>query len=171
VFNYDVVLLMLNYNYFSGDMPVAGQMALHDFVSSGHGLVTTEWTVWMQATYGELSILADAIPVVPSSAYRTAQSITYTSLTDDAILNAGLDPAFTFMADSIAGSETSFAATDGATMFYGSDYSDGAGGVIGWGFGAGRVISFSTICGQMELGDGNYSQLLSNAITWSTNPQ
>jgi hypothetical protein len=171
VLNYDVVLLVPNYNYSSGDMPAAGQMALKDFVNSGHGLVTTEWTMWLQAAYLRLGILAEAIPVVATTAYRSPASITYTSVTADDILNAGLDPFFTFMADSIAGGETGFVAKDGATMFYGSDYSDGAGGVIGWSFGAGRVISFSTVCGQMELGDGNYSQLLRNAITWSTNPQ
>ena len=171
VFNYDAVLLVPNYNYASGDMPAAGQTALKDFVSSGHGLLTTEWTMWLQAAYLRLSDLAEAIPVVPTTEYRSPLSITYTSVTADDILNAGLDPVFTFMADSFAGGETAFVAKDGATVFYGSDYSDGAGGAIGWSFGAGRVISFSTVCGPMELGDANYSQLLRNAISWSTNPQ
>jgi hypothetical protein len=171
VFNYDVVVLVPNYNYNFGDMPDAGQMALVDFVNSGHGLVTAEWFEWMQGARGSFAILTSVVPVVATSAFGTQGLITYTSMTPDDILNTGVDSAFTFTADSIAGTDTSFVAKDGATKYYGSDYSDGAGGVIGWNVGAGRVISFSTVAGPMELGDANYSQLLSNAITWSTNPQ
>jgi hypothetical protein len=169
--NYDTVLLLPNYNYFQGDMPVAGQMALRDFVSAGHGLVTTEWTVWMIGATLKLTTLSDAIPVVATAAYRASATATYTSVTPDDILNAGVDPVFTFMADNFAGTETSFVPKDGATIFYASDFATDAGGLIGWGYGAGRVISFSTLGGLMEVADSNYGQLLSNAATWSTNPQ
>ena len=166
--NYDAVLLVPSHNYASGDMPAAGQTALIDFVSSGRGLVTGEWTVWKRGAQGTLATLSDAIPVVATSAFRVAGSVTYTSVMPDDILNAGVPSPFTFMADDIAGTETQFAAKNGATTFYGSDYPGGGDGVIGWDFGMGRVISFSTVMGPMELGDSNYSQLLSNAITWST---
>jgi hypothetical protein len=166
---YDAVILLPSYNWTVGDMPVSGQTALKDFVSSGHGLVTGEWTVWKRGAQGAFATLYDAIPVVATPAYRSDAAITYTSVTPDDILNFGVDPSFTFTADDIAGTETKFVAKVGATTYYDSDYPGGA-GVIGWTFGAGRVISFSTVMGPMEMGDTNYSQLLGNAITWSTTP-
>src|SRR5215813_6073719 len=45
----DVVLLLPNYNWLTGDMPLAGQTALVDFVTAGGGLLTSEWTVYMSA--------------------------------------------------------------------------------------------------------------------------
>lgn len=43
---YDAVLLLNNYNWASGGMPVAGQTAILNYVKSGHGLVTGEWILW-----------------------------------------------------------------------------------------------------------------------------
>jgi len=109
---------------------------------------------------------------VANSAYRGVGTVTYSVDTPDDILNAGVDPAFTFAADDIGGGvETNFAAKDGATVFYDSDYQAVAAGVIGWSFGMGRVISLSTVMGSMELADPNYSHLLSNAVTWTVTPQ
>jgi hypothetical protein len=82
-----------------------------------------------------------------------------------------VDPSFTFVADSISGVETRFVPKAGATTYYTSDYTSGGDGVIGWAFGTGRAISFSTVLGPLELGDLNYRQLLGNAVTWSTTPQ
>jgi hypothetical protein len=169
--NYDVVILVPSYNYGSGDMPVAGQSALKDFVSSGKGLVTGEWTLWEEAAFGSFLTLDEAIPVVATVNSGGASPITYSVDTPDNVLNAGVDLAFTFVADIVSGSETSFVAKDGATIFYDSDYQDGASGVIGWNFNSGRVISFSTVMGPVELGDPNYSQLLSNAVTWTVTPR
>jgi len=168
---YDTVVLLPNYNYSGGDMPVAGQMVLIDFVNNGHGLVTAEWTVWLINTTGRLAVLADVIPVVSTSLFRYAAMVTYTSVTPNDILNAGVDPVFTFMADEVGGTDTSFVPKDGATIFYDSDFPGDTAGLIGWSYGAGRVISFSTVAGLMEVADSNYGQLLSNAVTWSTNPQ
>ena len=168
--NYDAVLLVPNYNYTSGDMPAAGQTALLAFVNGGGGLVTGEWCVWKEVAHGSFMMLRDAVPVVPTNLFRGGGA-TYTADTPDDILNQGVDSAFMFPADNYAGTETLFAPKDGATVFYDSDYQAGAAGVIGWRYGSGGVISFSTIIGPMELGNANYSQLLANAVTWVTTPQ
>jgi hypothetical protein len=38
--------------------------------------------------------------------------------------------------------------------------------VIGWSYGSGRVLSLSTLAGQVELADPNYGLLSSNTATW-----
>jgi hypothetical protein len=164
---YDSVLLLANYNWPAGNMPAAGQTALVNFVSGGGGLVTGEWTVWKSAAQvGVFQTLDDAIPVVPTGLFRTAIGPTvYTQSTPDPILNAGVPATFSFVADNIGGTETQFNPRPGATVFYTSNYP--AAGVIGWDYGLGRTISFSTVIGPLELADPNYSRLLSNAVTWS----
>src|SRR5215469_8503326 len=134
--NYDAVLLVPNYNY-GVEMSDAGQTALVAFVGAGGGLVTGEWTVWMRGAEGRFMTLYDAVPVVAVTVYRAVGSVTYTADTPDDILDAGVDPAFAFTADSVGGVETNFAPKDGATVFFDSDYQAGAGGVIGWRYGSG----------------------------------
>lgn len=168
---FDAVLLVPSYNYAAGDMPAAGQTALLTFISAGGGLITGEWIVWKEVAQGSFMMLRDAVPVVPNSVYRGDAAVTYTTDTPDDILNAGVDPAFTFTADNVSGTETLFAPKDGAIVFYDSDYQAGAAGVIGWRYGAGGVISISTVIGSMEVGNSNYGQLLANAVTWVATPQ
>lgn len=165
---YDAVVLAPSYNYSAGDMPAAGQTALKNFVRAGNGLITAEWTVWKEGARGELAILGDAIPVMPSTFFRGTGTATYAVATPDDTLNFGVSAIFSFAADTFLGAETNFVPKAGATIFYGSDY-PGA-GVIGWNFGLGRVISFSTIMGPMEIADPNYSTLVGNAVAWSTTP-
>lgn len=164
--NYTVVLLIPSYDWFDGDMPLSGQGLLLDFVSSGGGLVTAEWTVWLTGA-GSFETLADAIPVVPTLAYSFGTEITYTALTDDLTLNAGLPEQFTFRVDDDEGTETLLEPKPEATVFFGSTGAAGGAGVIGWTYGLGRVLSFSTIMGPGELQDPNYSQLVSNALDWA----
>ena len=82
--------------------------------------------------------------------------------------NNGLPSSFTFNADNNGGTETYFQPRTGATVFYGSNYggTPPGDGVIGWGNGAGRVLSLSTLAGQTELADSNYGTLFSNSVTW-----
>ena len=50
-------------------------------------------------------------------------------------------------------------------MFYGSSGGAASGaGLIGWDYGSGKVLSFSTMAGTTELGDPNYAQLFGNAV-------
>jgi len=41
-------------------------------------------------------------------------------------------------------------------------------GLVGWGYGNGRVISFSTLIGEVELTDANYAKLFQNSVNWVT---
>lgn len=167
---YNVVLLLQNNNSFGGNLPTSGQSALVNFVQHGGGLVTSEWTVWGNAApgYNYNPTLEPAIPVIPSSSYSYNSPITYMQSTPNSTLNAGVSPSFTFAADSNGGTETYFAPKPGATVYYDSSY--GA-GLIGWNYGTGTVLSFSTLAGQAELGNANYGQLFGNAVQFAAGPE
>ena len=166
---YESVILLTNYNWSTppGDMPAAGQTQLVNYVNSGGGLVTSEWLVWKTGAQNVFNTLETVIPVVATSAFRNAAQATYSEVTPDLTLNAGLPDSFTFSATNISGTETQFNPKPGATIFYDSDYPTAGSGLIGWDAGAGRVISFSTLIGQEDLANANYAQLLSNAVSWS----
>lgn len=165
----EAVVLLTNYNW-SGNgasMPDPGETALKSFIQNGGGLITSEWLIWRQgANQGAFPILAEAIPATSGGVYRSAASATYTQLAPNAILNAGLPASFSFNTGSLSGTESRIQPKSGATVFYNSDYADGN-GLIGWGYGAGRVISFSTLVGNTEIGDANYRQLFGNAVAWA----
>ncbi len=44
----------------------------------------------------------------------------------------------------------------------------GGAGLLGWTYGSGRVLSFSTPIGPAELSNADYKQLLNNAVKWAT---
>lgn len=170
---YEAVLLLANYNWQGGDMPAGAQSALVDFIGQGHGLVTGEWLVWKTADQ-QFATLRSAVPVQENDTVRfirgTNPTIAYSEQTADPLLNAGLPASFAFAADDIGGMETFFEPKPGATAFYASDFrvnSSHGSGVIGWGYGLGRVISFSTPMGASEMRDAHYARLVSNALTWS----
>ncbi|HRI15411.1 MAG TPA: hypothetical protein PLX89_20640 [Verrucomicrobiota bacterium] len=168
---YDAVFLQANYNWNilgaggSIDMPIDGQSSLVSFVQNGGGLVTTEWLLWRIAASSTYDVLDPILPVVPSSAFRTSATATYTVGVNDSILDAGLPLSFTFPVDSISGTETFFSPRSGATVFFESDYAGGA-GVIGGTYGGGRILSFSTVVSQSVVEDPNHAILLGNAVTW-----
>jgi hypothetical protein len=57
-------------------------------------------------------------------------------------------------------------------VYYGSSFGGipPGDGVIGWHYGSGRVMSFSTLAGQEELADPNYCTLFSNGVNWVEDP-
>lgn len=165
--DYNAVLLLTNANWNQGDMPAAGQAALLDYVHDGGGLVTSEWLVWKHAAQSVFQHLYDAIPVVSTGTFRSSSTATYSALMADPMVSEGVAKSFSFIADSFSGTETFFAPRPGATAYYDSDYPGGA-GLIGWEYGIGRVMSFSTLIGSQQLLDPNYSRLLSNTMTWAT---
>ena len=124
--------------------------------------------VGARAAHGAWAGLYDAIPVMPNSFYNSPGQITYSVVTADAVLNAGVASSFAFVTDDFSGVETDFAAKVGATTFY--DSSNLGAGVIGWEYGAGHVLSFSTCMGTHELSDANYGQLVRNAFNWVPEP-
>jgi len=165
--DYNAVLLLTNANWSQGDMPAAGQVALLDYVHDGGGLVTSEWLVWLNAAGDIFHDLYDAIPVVSTTTFRSSAAATYSAMTADPVVSEGVADSFSFIADSFSGTETFFTARPGATVYYESDYPGGA-GLIGWEYGIGRVMSFSTLIGSQQLLDSNYSRLLSNTLIWAT---
>lgn len=166
----DVVLLFPNNNWSSGDMLLSEQTALAGFVSAGGGLITAEWTTWKVGT-GSFVNLEPVLPVVATTQYTGGTTITYTSVTPDDTLNAGMPSAFSFSADNFAGVESFFTAKSGATVFYTSAGGAGGAGVVGWSYGSGRVLQFSTTAGPNSLADANFSLLLQNSVQWAAVPE
>jgi hypothetical protein len=57
-------------------MPTAGQTALLNFIQAGGGLVTGEWSVWTNDDEGNLTTLAPAFPVVPTTVFDYSSPLT-----------------------------------------------------------------------------------------------
>ncbi len=172
---YNAVILLENSNDDGNNIPTSGQTALVNYVNGGGGLLTGEWTVWGIGVEGFSQILKTILPVIPQTNYSSFNydsPITYTLSTANSVLNSGLPSSFTFNADNNGGTETYFQPVPGATVFYGSSYgNNGAGtppgdGVIGWQYGAGRVLSLSTLAGPIELSNAEYGTLFSNGVNW-----
>jgi len=147
------------------DMPLDGQQALLDWVSGGHGLVTLEWTLWAVDSANRFLILRDLLPATyQRHAYRT--SIQYQQQASDPILNQGL-PAALMLGE---GHEAHLRPKQGATVYYASDYHAGAGGVVGWAYQAGRVMSLSVAPAYAldpMAQNISFRQLLANAVRWA----
>lgn len=167
---FDAVVFANNYNWdMATTMPEAGQQALLNFVNDGGGMLTTEWFVWNTLGSSRFNTLRALSPVQPTGSFNSAASTTYTVATPNAILNAGLPNSLTFPLTSISGTETVFRPKASATTYYSSSNGGGvanSGGVIGWNYGNGRVLSFSSLLGNSSMEDSNYSLLVSNSIDW-----
>ncbi len=164
---YDVVYCQANANYAAGDMPVAGQTALKDWVNAGGGLVTSEWVAFITAA-GMLQTLKDAFAVTPSLTYRSDPTATYTRVTANPVMDRGLSSSFVLSLTDYAGTEGRLVPKAGMTTFYSTAaFPTGPGsGVVGGPFGAGRVVHLSTTCGTAQLNDPDGQSIVSNAIAW-----
>jgi len=147
------------------DMPLDGQQALLDWVRSGRGLVTLEWTVWAVGSANRFLILRELLPATyQRHAYRS--SIRYLQQASDSILNQGL-PDVILLGE---GHEAHLRPKQGATVYYASDYHVGAGGVVGWAYQAGRVMSLSVAPAyalDLMTQITSFRQLLTNAVRWA----
>ena len=170
--SFDAVVFLNNFNWGRGPMSAAGQTEILNYVSGGGGIVTSEWFIWKLGsggTAGSFPMLNPLAPVEPTTAFNGVTSTTYTQMTPNPIVNKGLPGSFSFNLGSIGGTETVFTLRKGALIFYSSSNGGGvpgSGGLVGWNFGSGRVISFSTLVGNTELADANYSQLFVNSVEW-----
>ena len=162
---YDAVLLQANSNWASGDMPLAGQLQLLDWVNCGGGLVTVEWVLWKTAAQGSFAALDRALPANPTSEFTySGTDISYQQVIADPIMNAGLGSELTFPAVDYAGTETFMEARDGATVFYNSvNLEDG---VVGWDYNHGRVVNVSTVAGPAQMETADYARMISNSLDW-----
>jgi Trehalose utilisation len=174
---YKDVLLVPNGNSFlMGDMPVSGQQALVNYVNAGGGLITSEYLMEKTEAQHDFQTLNAAIPVVASSINTSNSPITFSKLTSDPVMNANLPNSFTFQATSTSGSPTEqyYVPKAGATAFFTTNQwtssfglEGTAYGVIGWNYGQGRVISFSTALDSTSLANTNFAQLVDNAVNWA----
>jgi hypothetical protein len=166
-----VVLLFPNNNWASGDMSLAAQTALVNFINAGGGLVTAEWTNWKVGA-GSFQTLQAALPVTSTTQYTGGTSITYTQVTADPVLNSrGMPSSFTFTADNFAGVESFFSAKSTATVYYSSSGGANGAGLVGWSYGGGRVMQISTTAGSSSLGDANFALLFQNTVKWAAVPE
>ena len=179
-------------SYADPDMPLLGQQSIVDFVTNGGGLITGEWTTWRNIATGAFGTIAPILPASTDGSYiggaGVEVSVRYTQVISDPILNAGLPASMDFIVNS-AGSEI-INPKAGATVFYSGDSIspyyllenngwvpyDGvfpSAGLVGWQYGAGRVLTFSTTM-QQPIGPDytdNYSRLVANSINWVSRPQ
>jgi len=172
----DVLLLPNNNSFLMGDMPVSGQQALVNYVNSGGGLVTSEYLMEKTVAQNDFQVLNAAIPVASSNILTDNSSITFGKLTSDPVMTAKLPNSFTFQAANPSGSPTEayYIPKAGATAFFSTNQwtstfgSQGpAYGVVGWNYGQGRVISFSTALDNTSLTNPNFAQLVDNAVNWA----
>ncbi len=166
--SYNAVLLMPGFSDDGLDMPTAGQTALLNYVQTGGGLVTTEWSAWLTSR-SYLQTLSEAFPVSSVGTYRSTTSTTYFQSTYDSVIDYNL-PASSYTFNNLrnsGGTESILTANDGATVFFTSSIASGAVGVAGWTYGSGRVISLSLLAAES---DPNYQQLLANSIAWADPP-
>jgi len=163
---YTVIYLQPNHNWASGDMPGAGQASLIDFVCKGGGLLTTEWTnynVYIRGTFQAMGLM---LPTEYTT-WNTQSNATFTLDTPDPVVNAGLPDEFDFPLTSLAGTESHITPRDGAISFYTTSSFDGGSGVVGWDWGLGRVVCFSTVNGTLQVGDENFRRLIGNLAIWA----
>ncbi len=162
----NVVLLLPNHNWNTGDMPLASQAALVSFVQNGGGLVTSEWTDW-KVSQGDFATLSPILPATSASQYGNISGLFYVQATADSALNAGLGNHFVFSTDNYSGVESKLTAKAGATVFYTTLSGAGGAGVVGWANGSGRVMQFSTTAGPNELANADYARLFVNSVAWT----
>ena len=180
---YDVIILSAAV-YNLPPTSEAGQQSIVDFVLNGGGLITGEWTTWKN----NFDILKPLFPTTTDGSYIGGAgmevSVRYQQVTADPILNAGLPASMDFVVNS-AGSEI-IVPKPGATVFYSGDSISPyylwylgvaypfdevfpSAGLVGWDYGQGRVMNFSTTLQQPVGPDytDNYSRLVANAIDWA----
>ncbi len=162
--SFDAVLMLPSGSFMSD----AGQTALVSYVNGGGALITAEPFTSHIANFGDFAILDTIIPVTNVPANVFTQATTYSEVTADPILTAGLPDNFTFpLSNLFFDTDLRLVAKNGGTVFYTSSAAAGA-GVVGWNVGAGRVVSFSTHVTDIELNNFNYQQLLGNTVEWAT---
>jgi hypothetical protein len=176
-FNAVFMNMSANWSNSAGQVSLAGQQQLVNFVNAGGGLITTEWIIYNNGTSGGTAY-ATLMPILPAtygSTWNSASQTTFSQVTPDPIMNADLPSSFLINNNSFAGgTETRLFARPGATVFYQSSNMSSTGivnaGLSGWGVGGGRVVSISNMPGLTSLNETNYRTLLGNAVNWVSIP-
>jgi hypothetical protein len=161
---FQTVYLQNNFNWTAGTMPLAGQEQLISWVNAGGRLVTGEWVIYYSSPNARFGTLAQVLPGAQTFLYGTVPGTTYTMVTPDAAINAGLPASFSFPLTSYTGTETYAVAKAGATTYYTTSNSTTAAGLVGWTVGTGSVFSFTSTCGPDQVGDATFAILFSNVM-------
>lgn len=175
-FNVIIMNHSANWSGSGGEVPVAGQQQLVNFVNSGGGLITTEWIIYNNGTSAgtAYATLAPILPATYGSTWNSVVQTTFSQITPDPIMNAGLPSSFLVDNNYFAGTETRLLVRPTATAFYqSSNLTSGSNintGLSGWQVGNGRVISISNMPGLTSLNDANYQTLIGNAVNWVNIP-
>ncbi|MBO6513623.1 MAG: hypothetical protein JJ974_06650 [Phycisphaerales bacterium] len=166
---FDVIYIQGNGNWTQSDMPLDAQSMILDFAQDGAGVVFSEWVIWMVQARSVFQVLAAAMPVEPTTAFRSTATVTFTENINDPFVSDGLPTSFNMPLSSFSGTETFLTPKENATVFYDSDWVSGgqtSGAVVGWDICGGRVVNFSTVNGINQINDPNFQILLSNLMTW-----
>lgn len=155
----DIVVVLYNANWNTPLQP-AGALALERFVRQGGGLVAGEWALWR-------SQLASIMPALHCG-WNVAPSTSYTLVTPNASVNAGLPDSFNFNLANFSGSESCLEPREDATVLYGSSNGGGraGAGLVAWNVQQGRVAAFSTLLSATELQNASYRTLFQNTVSW-----
>jgi hypothetical protein len=166
---FDVLYIQGNGNWTQSDMPLDAQSMILEFAEDGGGIIFSEWVVWMVAARDVFQVLAAAMPVEETTAFRTTADITFTLNTPEPFLTDNLPNSFTMPLTSFSGTETFLRPKLDATVFYDSDWNlsgEIGGAAVGWDICGGRVVNFSTTIGTDQINDPNFQILFGNMVTW-----
>jgi hypothetical protein len=158
---FQTVYLQCNANWTSGVMPNAGQQQLVSWVNSGGRLVTSEWVSYYAYPTGRFGLLDPILPATHNFPFGGALTETFTQVTADPVINAGLPASFSFPLTSFSGTEVFTNPKPGANSYYSIGiYS----GLMGWAVGGGFAFSFTSTCGSAQVSDSNFGRLFSNVM-------
>ncbi len=166
---FDVIYIQGNGNWTQSDMPLDAQSMILDFAQEGAGVVFSEWVIWMVQARNVFQVLAAAMPVEPTTTFRSTAVVTFTENVNDPFVSDNLPASFNMPLTSFSGTETFLTPKENATVFYDSNWVIGdqtGGAVVGWDICGGRVVNFSTVNGINQINDPNFQILLSNLMTW-----
>jgi len=161
--SYDSLVMLNNINW-RGKMATEGAASIRDYISAGGGLITGEWMAY-NAQYN--SIIADFMPADYAGFLGDDSLDTdFTNVEVDSTLSEGLSGKFKVKKGSAEGTESKLRAKANAKVFYSSSASGGA-GLVGWNYGQGKVLAFSSILTGDEIDNNDLKKLISNAGKWT----
>ncbi len=161
---FDTVYLQSNSNWIGGTMPEPGQLQIVNWVNAGGRLVTSEWVIYYSYIGGKFGTLGPIFPAEQTTSYGSAPLATFSTVTPDPVVNAGLPASFEVPLYSSAGTETFAVAKSSATTYYNTSSSPGVGALLGWAVGSGSVFSFTSTCGPTQVENATFGRLFANVM-------
>jgi hypothetical protein len=142
------------------------QWMLADYAEAGGGIVFSEWIGYSTRFQ---TVLAGILPTdyVSYISEATVEFVRSGSAeAERSTVTCQMPAAISVASDNYEGTESWLTAKPGATVFFESATTGGA-GVAGWSVGSGRVLQFSSSIGLNQLTDFTFSRLVLNAVDWA----